>query len=74
MVVALNSDLDVSKRVQNLLGRRAALRSVQIDVEQGTVVLSGVVTTFYDRQLCISGAKRVPGVRRIVDQLAVSAG
>ena len=63
---------DVKRRVTNLLWSRPTLRAIRVDAEEGVVVLRGSVSTFYERQLCISGARRVPGVHRIVDLINVA--
>jgi osmotically-inducible protein OsmY len=61
------------ERVRALIESRAGLRRGQIRVEEdeGTVVLSGVVRRYYDRQIALKCAQHVIGVRRVVDKIVV---
>jgi hypothetical protein len=61
----------VDRRVQNLLWQRPSLRSVTVESDGETVILQGKVASFYDKQLCISGSQRVPGVYRLIDRIEV---
>ena len=45
---------------------------VTIDAEAGTVTLRGVVGSFWQRQLWLSGAQRVAGVIRVIDEIEVT--
>ena len=47
-----------------------SLRRLNIQVNNGTVTFQGTVSSFYERQLCIS-SHRVHGVYRVVDDLKV---
>jgi hyperosmotically inducible protein len=49
-----------------------AANNVDVDVEQGVVTLSGVVTTDFAREHAEKVAERVDGVRRVINELEVS--
>ncbi len=68
----MDPDLDLARRVKNLLSRRPELRRITVEAARGEVVLQGIVTCFYHKQLCISGSRRVPGVHELVDKIVVS--
>ena len=64
---------DLARRVALTLSQQLGIGSERIHVaaHDGEVVLSGRVGTYYRRQLALAGARRVAGVRRIVDQIEV---
>mgnify|MGYP002725891478 CR=1 FL=1 len=62
----------LARRVTNLLYRRLELRRVTVDVADGTVVLKGTVGSFYHKQLCFSGSRRIPGVYKLIDEIQVA--
>ena len=62
---------EIDRRVRNLLWQRPSLRSVTVSARGGTVTLRGHVRSFYDKQLCFSGSRRVPGVRELIDEIEV---
>ena len=66
-------DEDVHRRIRNFLHQRrvSALKRVKIDVCKGTVVISGRVSSFYEKQLCISCCQHVAGVIKLVDEVDV---
>ena len=66
-------DRDLESRVANfLLGyKMPSLRHIDIEAENGTVIIRGRVHSFYQKQLCISCSRRVAGVVRLVDQVEV---
>lgn len=68
-------DTDLELRVRNYLAAqsRPALRSVEVQVHNGTVTLRGLVQSFYEKQLSVHLAARVAGVRRLQDELIVQA-
>ncbi len=70
----VNTDKDLERRVsQYLLDRRMpGLRHLSVEAHGGTVVLRGRVRTFYEKQLCGSICRRVAGVIRLEDLVAVS--
>jgi osmotically-inducible protein OsmY len=51
-------------------GMRAA-RGVTVVAQQSTFTLRGCTPTFYDKQLVLHAAQRVPGVGQIVDEVEV---
>lgn len=70
-----HQDQDLKRRIVNyLLDRnRHSLRSLNVDVEKGMVVIKGCVDTFYEKQLCLHCCQRVAGVIRLVDEIEVAA-
>ncbi len=68
-----DDDLDLVRRVQIFLHSKQvrSLRGVSVRADRGTVVLRGEVNSFYEKQLCISCAKRVAGVLELVDEIQV---
>jgi BON domain-containing protein len=67
---------DLARRVALMLAQQLGRGSERIHVAArgGRVVLSGRVGTYYRRQLALAGARRVAGVRSIVDQIEVLPG
>ena len=68
-----STDLDVKRRITNLLVQRnaAACRKIDIEVIGGTVILRGTVHSFYERQLCLACSQQVSGVLKLVDEIQV---
>ena len=68
-----STDLDVKRRITNLLVQRnaAAFRKIDIEVIGGTVILRGTVNSFYERQLCLACSQQVSGVLKLVDEIQV---
>lgn len=68
-----HDDLDLVRRVQIFLHSKQvrSLRGVSVEADRGTVVLRGEVNSFYEKQLCISCAKRVAGVLELIDEIQV---
>ncbi len=63
---------EIKRRITNLLLQRGvSLRRLNIEVANGTAALRGTVASFYERQLCLSCCQHVPGVFRLVDEIAV---
>jgi len=46
-------------------------RSIEWRLEQGTLLLRGRVTSFYQKQIAQTAARRLPGVERVVNELEV---
>jgi osmotically-inducible protein OsmY len=68
------SDAHLAQLVRGSLGRIARRRGVaRINVSscEGVVTLHGVVPDQEDRRLLEEAARRTPGVRGVVDKLAV---
>jgi osmotically-inducible protein OsmY len=70
---ATDLDLDLARRVKNVLYQRPELRHVTVKAYRGSVVLQGIVTCFYHKQLSISGSQRVSGVYELVDKIVVTS-
>jgi osmotically-inducible protein OsmY len=66
-------DRDLERRVLNyLVGRQMpSLRNIQVEAQDGTVILRGQVHSFYQKQLCLNCCRRVAGVQDVVDQVEV---
>jgi osmotically-inducible protein OsmY len=69
------TDLELERRVTNYLAQRhvQALRLIRVACKNGTVILTGKVQSFYERQLCLSCCQRVAGVIQLVDEIEVAA-
>lgn len=69
----LTSDKDLEQRVSRYLLDRhmPGLRELSVKARGGTVTLRGRVRTFYEKQLCSHICRRVAGVIRFDDQVAV---
>jgi len=59
--------------VLHLSSCRPELRGLNVTVRSGVVLLGGELPTFFLRQLALERARRVAGVRRLVDQIVVPA-
>lgn len=67
-----SADADLARNVRLFLGtHRNGFRRISVWAESGTVRLSGPVGSFFLRQMAIAMAKRVAGVRHVVDDLEV---
>ncbi len=67
------SSWEIKRRITNLLWQRgvSSLRRLDIEVKGGTVTLRGTVSSFYERQLCLTCCQHVPGVFTLVDEIKV---
>ena len=65
---------ELVRRIENYLFQRnpQIVDTVRVAVDGDDVVLSGNVTSFHHRQLCIHTCQRVAGVIRIVDRIEVA--
>jgi osmotically-inducible protein OsmY len=72
----VTKDQDLQRRVISFLAGRylPSLRTLQVDVHEGTVTLRGRVASFYEKQVAIHSCQRVAGVRHLVDAVDVSRG
>lgn len=66
-------DPDLHARVHNFLCSRhlPAIRGLEIAVENGTVTLSGIVPTYYEKQVALNSCQHVAGVLALVDEIIV---
>lgn len=71
--IAPPPEMSPLERVRALLELRGAFPKEQLRVaeEDGAIVLEGVVARYHDRQIALSCAQHVPGVRHIVDRIVV---
>jgi osmotically-inducible protein OsmY len=67
-------DRELERRVRQFLSamQRTPLRSIEVEVENGRVTLTGTLTSFYEKQLCLRCFQQVEGVTRINDRIDVS--
>jgi osmotically-inducible protein OsmY len=67
------SDRDLERRVKGFLARQhfASLRSIEVNSQSGVVTISGRVSSFHERQLCINCCQRVAGVLGFSDKIEV---
>lgn len=49
----------------------AIARRLQVDVQNGVVIVEGVARSYYERQMAVACVKRVAGVRQVVDRIVV---
>lgn len=64
---------DASRKLRALFNAAnvRTLRGVHVEVKGDCVVLTGTVTSFYQKQMATEIARRVSGVGRIVNRLEV---
>ena len=70
----VTKDQDLQRRVLSFLAGRylPSLRTLQVDVHEGTVTLRGRVASFYEKQVAIHSCQRVAGVRNFIDAVDVA--
>lgn len=68
-----DGDRILEQRIQILLlgMRRAGLRNLEVQVQNGCSIISGTVHSFYERQLALSCCQRVVGVLSVTDKVEV---
>ena len=72
LTLASRANEDLKTRVQLYLSaQRPEFQKLLVGADHGTVELSGQASSFYLRQLAVSAASRVAGVRHIVDGINV---
>ena len=66
-------DDDVRRRVSRFLYSRhfPAFRNLDIEVQHGAVTLSGVVQSFYEKQVAMTSCQHVAGVLSLIDEIVV---
>jgi osmotically-inducible protein OsmY len=66
-------DRDVAQRVRTFLESRhfPAFRRLRVDVRNGTVRLTGLLPTFYEKQVALTCCQRVAGVLHLIDDISV---
>lgn len=70
---AMDSDLDLARRVASFLAERhvPGLRNLEVKADHGVVTVSGRVLTFYEKQLCNQCYRRVSGVLQFINAVDV---
>ena len=65
--------LDLERRIRNFLASRnfPALRRLEISVSDGQAIISGMVSTYHEKQLATSCCQRVAGVLEVINQIEV---
>src|SRR5205085_10619414 len=65
---------DVSARIEEAFERNAEIdaRAIRVEALDGTVILSGFVTSWLERNAAIDAAWTAPGVEKIDDQLGIA--
>lgn len=66
-------DQDIQFRVTKFLGSRhfPSFRELDVQVENGTVTLSGELATFYEKQVALNSCQHVAGVLSLIDEVHV---
>ena len=66
-------DSDVRDRVCKFLSSRhfSAFRNLEVDVENGVVLISGQVETYHEKQVALTACQRVAGVLALNDKIVV---
>ncbi len=69
------ADEDLARRVRLFLHQQRLVNGTQLVIEarRGAVTLRGDVSSFHQRQLIVSAARRVAGAGKIVDELRVQS-
>ena len=67
------ANADLERRVAAYLATRSHLsfRRLTVFASQGTVTLSGRLSSYHERQVALESVRRVAGVLKIVDQVHV---
>ena len=67
------ADRELERRIKNFLQGRnpPALRDLEVEVRNGTAVVTGLVSTFYQKQLATSCCQRVAGVLSVLNEVRV---
>jgi osmotically-inducible protein OsmY len=66
-------DEDLAARVRHSVSMRRSTASLPLCVKAigGAIVIEGSVRTFYERQMALTGAMNVKGVRQVIDKICV---
>src|SRR5262249_35135924 len=67
------ADEDLARRVRLFLHQQRLINRARLTIEahRGVVTIRGEVSTFHQRQLIVSAARRVAGASQIIDELQV---
>ena len=68
-------DRDLESRIRRFLAglHRHSLLKLEIEAENGEVTVSGVLDSFYEKQLALAGCRRVAGVVKVNENIDVGA-
>lgn len=68
-----SADDDLATRIRLFAGvlNLGAIRHLHIQVRDGNATLTGIVRSFYERQVAIACVQRVAGVRHVHDRVSV---
>ena len=68
-----SADDQLANRIRLFAGvlNLGAIRNLHIQVRDGTATLTGIVRSFYERQVAIACVQRVAGVRHVNDRVSV---
>lgn len=66
-------DDDLKDRVESFLFSRhfPGFRELSVQVQNGTVTVSGEVNSYYEKQIAINSCRRVAGVLGVADEIQV---
>ena len=66
---------DLQRRVQNYLNDRNlnSFDSLNVDADRGQLTISGVLNSYYDKQVAINSCRRVAGVLSVIDEIIVAS-
>ncbi len=66
-------DDDLKHRVESFLFSRhfPGFRDLSVQVENGTVTVTGEVNSYYEKQIAINSCRRVAGVLCVADEIQV---
>ena len=66
-------DEDILRRVTGYLSTRhfPNFRELDVEVDQGSVTVSGRLPSYYEKQVAINTCQRVAGVIELIDEIVV---
>ena len=70
---AVLNEKQLEKKIENYLFQLSPQlnRTIKVECIGNTVMLSGRVNSYYQRQLCLNTCQRVAGVVKIIDEIEV---
>lgn len=64
-------DALITAKVKSALIKDTIAKSINVDTKSGTVVLGGTVANATDKATAIADAKRIEGVKNVIDHLTI---
>ena len=64
-------DALITAKVKSALIKDTIAKSINVDTKSGTVVLGGTVANATDKATAIADAKKIEGVKNVIDHLAI---